>query len=582
MNKARLRNLALAILLAGGLILLDLVLDRYLGGFGRLGWPHFILAASVLFLSYLLMSRAVGARKRAEAVLRQGRDELESRVRARTAELEQANEALRTEIAERKRAEEALSASEAKFRLLFQNMAEGFALYELLYDEQGEPADWRILEVNDAYEHHTGIARERIVGRRISELFPAALPEYLPRFAAVVATQTPSEFETYAKAVGRHQRVITIPAGGDRFANTIEDITDRKRVEAALRASEEKFATVFRFSPDAIAIARVADDVLLDVNDAFTEMLGYARSEIIGRTWLELEIVPATDDAVRVAELFRVKGQVSDLELDLTTRSGDAVTVLASLIPIALNGEPCALAIAHDITKRKRAEDSLRQTQAELALGIQQRSTLEERQRLARELHDSVSQALYGISLGVNTALALFDTNRTKVLEALNYALALTHAGLMEMRALIFELRPESLAMEGLVAALTKQVEALRARSGIKGELNLCAEPDVPLAVKEVLYRITQEALQNAVKHARTDRLDVRLSCEPDGLSLEVCDNGSGFDPLASYPGHLGLRSMRERALSVGGSLDIVSAPDCGTQIRVRIPFAAPDIAPAG
>ncbi len=90
--------------------------------------------------------------------------------------------------------EDALRASEEKYRLLFQNMAEGFALYELLYDQDGQPADWRVLEVNDAYTRHTGIARERIVGRRISELFPAAIPEYLPRFARVVATQKPVGF----------------------------------------------------------------------------------------------------------------------------------------------------------------------------------------------------------------------------------------------------------------------------------------------------------------------------------------------------------------------------------------------------
>jgi signal transduction histidine kinase len=96
------------------------------------------------------------------------------------------------------------------------------------------------------------------------------------------------------------------------------------------------------------------------------------------------------------------------------------------------------------------------------------------------------------------------------------------------------------------------------------------------------LYRIAQEALQNTVKHARADRLDVRLIRESEGLKLEVCDNGVGFDPLAAYPGHLGLRSMRERAQRAGGSLDIVSAPGRGTQIRARIPFAAPDRAQAG
>ena len=179
----------------------------------------------------------------------------------------------------------------------------------------------------------------------------------------------------------------------------------------------------------------------------------------------------------------------------------------------------------------------------------------------------------------MHTALAQLETDRAKVREALDYALSLTHAGLTEMRALIFELRPESLEKEGLVAALTKQVEALRARHHIEVAASLCAEPGVPLPVKEAFYRIAQEALQNAVKHARAGRLDVRLTCAEGGIKLEVRDNGVGFDSMAEYPGHLGLHSMRERAQDLGGAFEIVSAPDCGTQIQVYIPD--PGIAPS-
>ena len=161
------------------------------------------------------------------------------------------------------------------------------------------------------------------------------------------------------------------------------------------------------------------------------------------------------------------------------------------------------------------------------------------------------------------------------MLEALNYVLAMVQAGLTEMRALIFELRPESLELEGLVNALTKQAAAVRARYNIDVELSLCDEPVAPIPIKEVLYRIAQEAMHNAVKHAQPNRLDVHLACEADGLRLEVSDNGIGFDPLASYPGHLGLRSMRERAASVGGTLEITSEPGCGTQVLAHIPLAS-------
>jgi signal transduction histidine kinase len=202
-----------------------------------------------------------------------------------------------------------------------------------------------------------------------------------------------------------------------------------------------------------------------------------------------------------------------------------------------------------------------------------ERQRMEERQRLARDLHDSVAQTLYGIGLGINTANSYLDNDLARATEALNYALKLTNSGLAEMRALIFELRPVTLEMEGLVVALTKRVAALRVRHSIEVELDLCSEPDVSFTAKETMYRIAQEALQNVVKHAHATRLDVRLTCEPGWLTLEVCDNGSGFDAMAAHPGHLGLQSMRERAESVGGTLDIASATGCGTQIRARLPF---------
>jgi len=264
-------------------------------------------------------------------------------------------------------------------------------------------------------------------------------------------------------------------------------------------------------------------------------MLGYARSEAAGSTWTALNLVANADEAVTLPKAFLAKGQVLDHELQLRTKGGEDITVLLSLVPIKVGGESCVLAIAHDISIRKRSEEALRRAQAELAVGIQARSALEERQRLARELHDSVSQALYGISLGVNTAITLFDVDRNRVLEALNYALSLASAGLAEMRALIFELRPESLEMEGLGVALTKQAAATRARYGIDVELTLCDEASLPLPIQDALYRIALEALHNAVKHARSERVELRLACEADCVKLEVHDNGVGFDPLTSH-----------------------------------------------
>jgi signal transduction histidine kinase len=206
----------------------------------------------------------------------------------------------------------------------------------------------------------------------------------------------------------------------------------------------------------------------------------------------------------------------------------------------------------------------------------QELAALQERQRLARELHDSVSQALYGISLGAHTALEALQSNEPEQTQAsLEYVNTLAEAGLAEMRALIFELRPESLESEGLVVALTKQVAVLRARYKLTVEADLGEEPNLSLECKNALYRIAQEALHNIVKHARANTVVLRLVKQKDEILLEVRDNGRGFDPASPFPGHLGLHSMQERITKVGGTLTIESKPGQGTCIRAQIPGLA-------
>jgi signal transduction histidine kinase len=201
----------------------------------------------------------------------------------------------------------------------------------------------------------------------------------------------------------------------------------------------------------------------------------------------------------------------------------------------------------------------------------QQVAVLEERHRIARELHDSVSQALYGIGLGARTARALLDRDPDKAVEPVEYILSLAEGGLAEMRALILELRPDSLEREGLVSALSKQAAALRARHGLEVETVLGEEPDLPLEAKEGLYRIAQEALNNTVKHAQASRVAIRLQHDGAEFVLSVQDDGIGFDLQDRYPGHMGLHTMRERAEKMGSVLHVESAPGQGTRIRATL-----------
>ncbi len=211
---------------------------------------------------------------------------------------------------------------------------------------------------------------------------------------------------------------------------------------------------------------------------------------------------------------------------------------------------------------------------AQLYQQAQRLAVLEERQRLARELHDSVSQALYGIALGARTARALLDRDASRSAEPLDYVLSLADAGLAEMRALIFELRPDSLEKEGLVVALTKQAAAVQARHGLAVETDLEVEPEAPFEVKEALYRIAQEALNNTVKHARASRVSVCLAVRDRQIVLEIQDDGVGFDPAGDFRGHLGLHTMRERIGHLGGTLTIESAAGKGACVQARVPWS--------
>ena len=200
-----------------------------------------------------------------------------------------------------------------------------------------------------------------------------------------------------------------------------------------------------------------------------------------------------------------------------------------------------------------------------------------ERQRIARDLHDSVSQSLFSTTLHVRTAQRALEREELDSIGPLGEELReigqLTRGALAEMRALIFELRPGALAEEGLVVALAKQASALSAREGLVIEVEGPGER-LPLGsvVEAQLYLLGQEAMANVVKHARASSATVRLAAKDDTVSIEVSDDGRGFDPAAVGREHFGLRSMRGRVADLGGRFEVTSALGRGTVLRVEVP----------
>jgi len=200
-------------------------------------------------------------------------------------------------------------------------------------------------------------------------------------------------------------------------------------------------------------------------------------------------------------------------------------------------------------------------------------AVIEERQRLARELHDSVTQALYGVSLYAEAAARRLDSGMADAAKAYMHDVRDTaREALREMRLLIFELRPSVLQNEGLLVALRARLEAVEERAGIGVNFQVEGEGEICPMIEEGLYRIAREVLNNALKHAAAQNIDVNLTIGQDVVVLEIVDDGVGFNAdAAKESGGLGLEGMVERATQIGGELVLDSEPGHGTRVRVEV-----------
>ncbi len=204
----------------------------------------------------------------------------------------------------------------------------------------------------------------------------------------------------------------------------------------------------------------------------------------------------------------------------------------------------------------------------------QQAAILSERHRLARDLHDSVTQSLYSLNLMAATGLRLVESGSDKeeIVHTFNRLGTAAHQALKEMRLLLYELRSSALEKEELVGALRQRLEAVEGRAEIKTQLHVDDLPKLPSYVQEGLYHIAQEALNNALKHAESTQTDIAIRCQNDCIVLEVRDNGKGFVLDEQWHNHgMGLASMKERAKALGGELKITSQPGTGTCVSVRL-----------
>jgi PAS domain S-box-containing protein len=334
----------------------------------------------------------------------------------------------------------------------------------------------------------------------------------------------------------------------------------REKNLADIRSREARFRTLFEQSTDAILI--LEGDTYVEANAGALRMFRATLDQIIGRTPHDLspEIQPGGQASRRQAldRIRRAREQGPQrFEWQHRRPDGSILDVEVSLNRADLGGRPVLLSILRDLSERKLAELAAE----------------EERQRLARELHDAVSQTLWSASLIADVLPELWDQDQEKGRERLRRLRQLTHAALAEMRALLLELRPAALVERPLPELLQRLCEAASGRTGWKVNLRSSGDCSINPDVHLGFYRIAQEALNNAARHAAASQVVVELQCGPDHARLAVHDDGRGFDPSSPHTGqHLGIAIMRERAASIGGRLLIESRPESGTRVEVIWP----------
>lgn len=266
------------------------------------------------------------------------------------------------DITNRKHAEDALRESEHRYRELFEIMQEGLIVGEVITDDRFNPVDYRYLEVNPATERQFGIARAQFIGRTYTEVLPEQDHAWIEILGRVALSGEPANVEHYSRASQRWFEAHAYSPRAGQFVSILTDITERKKAEDALRQSEQRFSKAFHSSPNAIIISRLSDGLIIEVNDGWSAIFRHQASEVIGRTSIELGVFAHPEDREKAIALLQEHGSLRDFELQIRTKTGDIREASMSVELLELNDTLCLLTVMQDITERKQAEQSLRES----------------------------------------------------------------------------------------------------------------------------------------------------------------------------------------------------------------------------
>lgn len=493
-------------------------------------------------------------------------------------------------------------------------------------------ADGSIQMANLTGAQLVGLDRSRLVGRSFAGLLTAELrPVFTAFLQRVFAGQTKPSMDLELLHSVQPPRILSMEAqrlpGRQACRAVLADITARRQAEDRVRLSEVRYRRLFEAAHDGVLLIDPVTRRISDANPFMTRLLGCSRDQLAGKELFETGLLK---DKAACQEMFRKLKETHEVrchDLTLETRPGrrQEVELVANLYQE--NGHAVIQCNIRDITERKRSEEIQRRIEVmaasnrKLEREIVRRRTVEsalrqseqqsrqllaqsrrmqdqlrrlsrqilsaqedERRRVSRDLHDVIAQTLAGInvSLGGLRQEAAIGT-RGLVRRIVNVQ-KLVEQSVELVHQFARELRPTVLDDLGLIPALQTFMKSLRKESGLRVSLSAFAAVEkVSDEKRTVLYRVTQEALVNAVRHARASRVDVVIQQRNGDACLRIRDDGQGFSAERSSRAmagqRLGLLGMRERVEMVGGSFDVTSAPGKGTTVRACIPLV--DLPPA-
>jgi PAS domain S-box-containing protein len=512
------------------------------------------------------------------------------------------------DIDRQKKGQESLQESEERFRAMFESSAIGVV----------------ILDVNTLIARANAAARDMLddvdVDRKLKDVHEFIHEHYLPAehnlFEQLLAGERDSyETERRYQRPGDPAKWAKVTFSAIRAANgqprylvaMLDEITEQKKAQEKLSQSEARFRAMFDNTSVGIALTTF-DRRIIQVNEAAARITGYSSEELLTMNPFDLALPEYRELAQdTLQDLIDGKHDTMFVERRYRRKNGDIFwgRVTYSLVRDSKHQPQYLIGLIEDINDKKLADEKLAAREAEYLRMLEQRveerthelreinlrlvneiehrqkaeealaakavedAITAERTRLARDLHDAVTQTLFSASLIAEVLPDMWDMDETEARNSTEELRQLTRGALAEMRTLLLELRPAALTQARFPDLIKQLSEAVIGRARLPVTLDKSGEYEMPPEVKVTYYRIAQESLNNIVKYARASQVTIQLQMECCGVHMEIKDNGIGFDSSAVRPTSLGMHIMRERADAIHAHLKISSAPGQGTTVSL-------------